>query len=135
MRRGNFPTVIRLEVDDVSHDEATKYEKRFSAPNISRYTLSPILTLKHYREAKGRLNPAFEVQDAHELESQSNLKKLSGAWDTIKKLSSPTQCRLAHQKLRKDLGISDKEYKSLMHSLLIEQSDENVRLDSVDAVK
>ena len=74
------------------------------------------------------------MQDALELESKSNLKKLSGAWDTIKKLPSPTQRRLAHQKLRKDLGIADKEYKSLMHSLLIEQSDENVRLDSVDAV-
>ena len=50
-------------------------------------------------------------------------------------MPSATQRRLAHQKLRKDLGIADKEYKSLMHSLLIEQSEENVRLDSVDAVK
>ncbi len=135
LRRGKFPTVIRLEVDGVSYDDATKYENRFNAPDISRYSLSAVQRLKHFREAKGLLNPAFAAQDELEHESQSNLKKLSGAWEAIKLMPSPTQRRLAHQKLRKDLGIADKEYKSLMHSLLIEQSDENVRLDSVDAVK
>ena len=135
LRRGKFPTVIRLEVDGVSYDDATKFENRFNAPNINRYSLTAVQTLKHYREAKGPLDPAIAAQDQLEHESQSNLKKLSGAWEAIKMMPSPTQRRLAHQKLRKDLGISDKEYKSLMHSLLIEQSDENVRLDSIDAVK
>ena len=135
LRRGKFPTVIRLEVDGVSYDDATKFENRFNAPDISRYSLTAVQTLKHYREAKGPLDPAIAAQDQLEHESQSNLKKLSGAWEAIKMMPSPTQRRLAHQKLRKDLGIPDKEYKSLMHSLLIEQSDENVRLDSIDAVK
>ena len=135
LRRGKFPTVIRLEIDGVSYDDATKYENRFNAPKIRRYHLTQVQTLIHYREAKGRLDPAFAAQDELEHESQSNLKKLSGAWEAIKLMASPTQRQLAHQKLRKDLGISDKEYKSLMHSLLIEQSDENVRLDSIGAVK
>ena len=135
LRRGKFPNVIRLEVDGVSYDDATKYENRFNAPDISRYYLSAVQRLKHFREAKGLLDPAFQAQDELEQESQSNLKKLSMAWEAIKLMPSPTQRRLAHQKLRKDLGIADKEYKSLMHSLLIEQSDENVQLDSVDAVK
>ncbi|MDC3010025.1 AAA family ATPase [Synechococcus sp. AH-736-G20] len=133
--RGKFPNVIRLEVDGVSYDDATKYENRFNAPDISRYYLSAVQRLKHFREAKGLLDPAIAAQDELEHESQNNLKKLSGAWEAIKLMPSPTQRRLAHQKLRKDLGIADKEYKSLMHSLLIEQSDENVQLDSVDAVK
>lgn len=135
LRRGKFPTVIRLEVDGVSYEDATKYENRFNAPKIKRYHLTPVQTLIHYRQAKGRLDPAFAAQDELEHESQSNLKKLSMAWDSIKLMASPTQRRLAHQKLRKDLGIADKEYKSLMHTLLVEQSDENVQLDSVDAVK
>ncbi|MDA9740100.1 helicase RepA family protein [Synechococcus sp. AH-736-M20] len=135
LRRGKFPNVIRLEVDGVSYDDATKYENRFNAPDISRYYLSAVQRLKHFREAKGLLDPAFQAQDELEQESQSNLKKLSMAWEAIKLMPSPTQRRLAHQKLRKDLGIADKEYKSLMHSLLVEQSDENVQLDSVDAVK
>lgn len=134
LRSGKFPNVIRLEVDGVSYDDATKYENRFNAPDISRYFLSAVQRLKHFREAKGLLDPAFAAQDALEHESQSNLKNLSGAWDAIKLMPSATQRRLAHQKLRKDLGIADKEYKSLMHSLLIEQSEKNVRLDSVDAV-
>lgn len=135
LRRGKFPNVIRLEVDGVSYDDATKYENRFNAPDISRYYLLAVQRLKHFREAKGLLDPAIAAQDELEHESQNNLKKLSGAWEAIKLMPSPTQRRLAHQKLRKDLGIADKEYKSLMHSLLIEQSDENVQLDSVDAVK
>ena len=119
----------------MSYEDATNYKKRFNAPEISRYYLSAVQRLKHFREAKGLLDPAFQAQDELEHESQSNLKKLSGAWEAIKLMPSATQRRLAHQKLRKDLGIADKEYKSLMHSLLIEQSEENVRLDSVDAVK
>lgn len=135
LRRGKFPVVIRQRVDGVSYEDATNYKKRFNAPDISRYYLSAVQRLKHFREAKGLLDPAFAAQDELENESQSNLKKLSGAWEAIKLMPSPTQRRLAHQKLRKDLGIADKEYKSLMHSLLVEQSDENVRLDSIDAVK
>ena len=135
LRRGKFPTVIRLEVDGVSYDEAIKFQNRFNAPKINRYHLTQDQTLIHYREAKGRLDPAITAQDELKHESQNNLKKLSGAWDAIKLMASPTQRRLAHQKLRKDLGIADKEYKSLMHSLLIEQSNENVQLNSVDAVK
>ena len=135
MRRGKFPVVIRQRVDGVSYEDATNYKKRFNAPDISRYYLSAVQRLKHFREAKGLLDPAFAAQDELENESQSNLKKLSGAWEAIRLMPSPTQRRLAHQKLRKDLGINDKEYKSLMHSLLVEQSDENVRLDSIDAVK
>ena len=119
----------------MSNDDATKYENRFNAPDNSRYYLSAVQRLKHFREAKGLLDPAIAAQDELEYESQNNLKKLSGAWEAIKLMPSPTQRRLAHQKLRKDLGIADKEYKSLMHSLLVEQSDENVRLDSIDAVK
>ena len=135
LQKGKFPTVIRLEVDGVSYDDATKFENRLKAPKIKRYHLTQVQTLKHFRENKGSLDPTFAAQDELEHESQSNLKKLSGAWEAIKLMPSPTQRRLAHQKLRKDLGINDKEYKSLMHSLLVEQSDENVRLDSVDAVK
>ena len=135
LRRGKFPLVIRRKVDGVSYEDATNYKKRFNAPEISRYYLSAVQRLKHFREAKGLLDPTFAAQDELEHESQDNLKKLSRAWDSIKLMASPTQRRLAHQKLRKDLGIADKEYKSLMHSLLVEQSEENVQLDSVDAVK
>ena len=135
LRRGKFPVVIRQRVDGVSYEDATNYKKRFNAPEISRYYLSAVQRLKHFREAKGLLDPAFQAQDELALESQSNIKKLSGAWEANKLMPSPMQRRLAHQKLRKDLGINDKEYKSLMHSLLVEQSDENVRLDSIDAVK
>ena len=135
LRRGKFPLVIRRKVDGVSYEDATNYKKRFNAPEISRYYLSAVQRLKHFREAKGLLDPAFEAQDELEHESQRNLKKVSAAWETIKLMASPTQRRLAHQKLRKDLGIADKEYKSLMHTLLVEQSDENVQLDSIDAVK
>ena len=95
LRRGKFPTVIRLEVDGVSYDDATKYENRENAPDISRYYLSAVQRLKHFREAKGLLDPAFQAQDELEQESQSNLKKLSGAWDAIKLMASPTQRRLA----------------------------------------
>ena len=119
----------------MSYEDAIKYENRSNAPDISRYFLSAVQRLKHFREAKGLLDPAFAAQDELEKESQSNLKKLSMAWDAIKLMPSATQRRLAHQKLRKDLGIADKEYKSLMHSLLIEQSEENIRLDSIGAVK
>ncbi len=135
LRRGKFPLVIRQKVNGVSYEDATKYENRSNAPDISRYFLSAVQKLKHFREAKGLLDPAIATQDELEHESQNNLKKLSGAWEAIKLMPSATQRRLAHQKLRKDLGIADKEYKSLMHSLLIEQSDEKVQLDSVDAVK
>ena len=74
LRRGKFPTVIRLEVDGVSYDDATKYENRFNAPKIKRYHLTQVQTLIHYRQAKGRLDPAFAAQDELEHESQSNLK-------------------------------------------------------------
>ena len=135
LRRGKFPLVIRRKVNGVTYEDATKYENRCNAPDISRYFLSAVQRLMHFREGKGLLDPAFAAQDELEHESQSNLKKLSGAWEAIKLMPSATQRRLAHQKLRKDLGIADKEYKSLMHSLLIEQSEENVRLDSIGAVK
>ena len=69
LRRGKFPNVIRLEVDGVSYDDATKYENRFNAPDISRYYLSAVQRLKHFREAKELLDPAIAPQDELEHES------------------------------------------------------------------
>ena len=57
LRRGKFQTVIRLGVDSGSYDNATNYENRFKAPNISRYLLSAVQTLKQYRDAED-----FEIQ-------------------------------------------------------------------------
>ena len=89
LRRGKFPVVIRQRVDGVSYEDATNYKKRFNAPEISRYYLSAVQRLKHFREAKGLLDPAFQAQDELEHESQSNLKKLSGAWEAIRLMPKP----------------------------------------------
>lgn len=133
--RGQFPTLIKLEVDGVSYEDAINYKKDSKAPEISRYFLTATQTLKQFKSQSSSLDPAVLMQDQIEHESKNHLEQLTAAWEAIKLMGSPTQRQLAHQKLRKELGINAKDYKGLMHSLLIEKSEENVKLNSVDAVK
>ena len=134
LAKGRFPVLRRNEVDGVTYEEAAKYNENLTletqTDRLNKFRLTPLEQLEIYRSGSLRIDSNSVVES-----SGAVLNRISCQWELIKLMPSPTQRMLAHQQLRKEMGMPAKEYKQLMHSLLIEKSDENVQLTTVEAVR